>query len=124
MNTPSKAQKRYIDDAIMSASPARLLTMLYDRLLLEIDRAELAQREERWVDANTHLLHAQSIVTELTTSLSEETKWNGAAELRAVYSYLASTLISANLNRDPDRTHECRDLVSPLREAWHAAAGA
>jgi flagellar protein FliS len=120
MNAALRAQQRYRDDAILSATPERLLTMLYDRLLLDIDRGEAAQRSSDWVTANAQLQHAQSIVAELQSSLTDS--WDGAAGLRALYTFLTETLISANIGRDPERTHAVRELVAPLRDAWHAAA--
>lgn len=35
----SDAQRaQFLNDTVLSASPARLLTMLYDRLVLDLDR--------------------------------------------------------------------------------------
>ena len=48
MQTSTKQQRdRYLADTVMSASPTRLLTMLYDRLLLDLDRARQAQAEQQ-----------------------------------------------------------------------------
>ena len=116
-----RAQQRYRDDAVLSATPERLLTMLYDRLVLDIERAEHAQRAADWTEANAQLLHAQSIVSELTSSLTDA--WEGSAGLRALYAFLTQTLIGANIGRDPERTRACHELVAPLRDAWHEAAG-
>ena len=115
-----RAQQRYRDDAVLSATPERLLTMLYDRLLLDIERGENAQRAGDWAEANTQLQHAQAIVAELTSSLSGD--WSGSSGLRALYAFLTQTLIGANIGRDPERTQSCHQLVAPLREAWHTAA--
>jgi flagellar protein FliS len=120
MNAVLKAQRRYLDDAVLSATPERLVTMLYDRLVLDIERGEHAQRRGEWESANTHLQHAQAIVTELSASLTDA--WEGSAGLRALYGFLTQTLIGANVGRDADRTHACRELVTPLRDAWHEAA--
>ena len=115
-----RAQQRYRDDAVLSASPERLLTMLYDRLLMDIERGERAQRAGDWVEANARLLHAQAIVAELTSSLTDA--WEGSADLRALYAFLTRTLIEANTGRDPERARACHELAAPLRDAWHAAA--
>ncbi|MEV7618575.1 flagellar export chaperone FliS [Microbacterium sp. NPDC089321] len=122
MNAALKAQQRYRELAILSAGPERLLTMLYDRLLLDIERGEAAQRAGDWAEANAQLQHAQSIVAELNSSLTDS--WEGTAGLRAVYTFLTQTLIGANIGRDPERTRVCAELVAPLREAWHGAAEA
>lgn len=124
MNAASalRAQQRYRDDAILSATPERLVTMLYDRLMLDLERGESAQRGADWAGAHAQLQHAQAIVAELHASLSDG--WDGSAGLRALYAFLAQELIGANVRRDAERTAACRDLVAPLRDAWHAAASA
>jgi flagellar protein FliS len=120
---PGTAAQRalYNSDAIMSASPARLVTMLYDRLLLDLSRAESAQSSEDWQVASGNLLHAQAIVAELTSSLDVDA-WDGAPGLLAVYLYVSSALISANTHRDIERTRESISLLEPLRRTWHEAA--
>lgn len=120
MNAALKAQQRYRDDAILSAAPERLLTMLYDRLLLDIERGEAALRRSDWVESNLQLQHAQSIVAELNASLTDA--WDGAGQLRAVYTFLTQTLIGANIGRDPERAHACLEIVAPLRDAWYTAS--
>lgn len=120
MNAALRAQQRYREEAILSASPQRLVAMLYDRLLLDVERGEAAQLRGDWQSANAELQHAQQIVSELSASLTDA--WEGSASLRALYTYLLRTLLGANIRRDPERTRECRELIAPLRDAWHAAA--
>lgn len=114
-----RAKQQYLEQQVASASPARLVTMLYDRLLVDIDRAHAAQTASDPA-AGGHLTHAQRIVAELNASLTDD--WDGAAELRSIYTYLTGRLIAANIGRDAAVTAECRDIVAPLREAWHEAA--
>ncbi|WP_166878230.1 flagellar export chaperone FliS [Salinibacterium sp. ZJ450] len=110
-------------EAILSATPARLLTMLYDRLLLDLGRAEAAQLAEQWPVASEQLLHAQAIIAELTSSLNVEA-WNGGEGLRGLYAYVSTSLVNANVNRDVERTRESIALLEPLRQAWHEASAA
>ncbi|WP_435745206.1 flagellar export chaperone FliS [Microbacterium sp. PMB16] len=115
-----RAKQQYLQEQVASASPERLLTMLYDRLLVDVDRAAAAQEAADWTVAGNHLSHAQQIVAELSGSLTDA--WDGAADLRGVYTYLTGRLIAANISRDLAATAECRDLIAPLRDAWHQAA--
>ncbi len=39
---------QYTNEAVLSATPAQLVTMLYDRLLLDLHRAEAAQTTADW----------------------------------------------------------------------------
>ena len=123
MTMGSNAQRsRYNRDAVLSATPVRLLTMLYDRLLLDLNRAEAAQQRQDWQVASDNLIHAQAIVSELTTSLNVDA-WEGGEGLFSLYTYVATALVSANSHRDPARTNECISLLEPLRQTWHEAAG-
>lgn len=115
------ARSLYNRDSVLSASPARLLVMLYDRLLLDLARAETAQLGEDWPLASAQLLHAQEIVSELASSLRPEV-WDGGPGLLAVYTYVLTAMAQANIHRDVVKTRECITLLEPLRLAWHEAA--
>lgn len=116
-------RNQYLADSVLSAPPARLLTMLYDRLLLDLGRAESAQQAANWPVATENLLHAQAIVTELSSSLKTDA-WDGADGLLGVYNYVSTALVNANIQRDPALTREAIELLEPLRQAWHDAAAA
>lgn len=111
----------YAREAILNATPARLLTMLYDRLILDLQRAEIAQDIEDWNSASTHLLHAQDILAELTSSLKID-EWDGAEGLLGVYTFATKALVFANIHRDVESTRVAMTLLEPLRETWHEAA--
>ncbi len=115
------ARSLYNRDSVLSASPARLLVMLYDRLLLDLARAETAQLGEDWPLASAQLLHAQEIVSELVGSLRPEV-WDGGPGLLAIYNYVLAGMAQANIHRDVVKTRECITLLEPLRLAWHEAA--
>jgi flagellar protein FliS len=112
---------QYNNDAILSAPPARLLTMLYDRLLLDLNRAQFAQENANWSVASENLLHAQAIVHELASTLKTDA-WDGAENLLGIYNYALQAMIGANIHRDVERTKECIGLLEPLRQGWHDAA--
>ena len=117
------SRNQYLKEQVMSATPARLLTMLYDRLVLDLKRAEEAQGREDWAAAGTQLVHAQAIITELQTSLNRNV-WDGAEGLFAVYTYVANALVNANINRDISLTREALTMIEPLQQTWHDAAAA
>lgn len=114
-------RNQYLEDSVLSAPPARLLTMLYDRLLLDLARAEEDQKAGNWAVASVQLLHAQAIITELATSL-DTGAWDGARGLLGIYNYASTALINANIQRDPALTREAISLLEPLRQTWHEAA--
>lgn len=121
MYATASARNKFMANQVSTASPAVLLTMLYDRLVLDLARAEAAQREGNRQLAHQNLIHAQDIVSELLTTL-DTSAWDGAPQLASLYGFMLTEMISANMLGDADRTASVRGLVEPLQEAWHAAA--
>ena len=111
----------YLGSMVSTASPARLLVLLYDRLVLDLQRAVEAQVAEDHGTAAPQLLHAQEIVLELQGSLDQDA-WAGAGQLSAIYSWVHRELIRANVQRDVAVTRTCLELVQPLADAWREAA--
>jgi flagellar protein FliS len=121
MNAIAAYRGQFIADTVATASPARLLTMLYDRLVLDLVRGEERFRDGDREGGSRHLLHAQDIVIELRCSLDVEA-WSGGPGLASLYAYLLSELINANLAADADSVARCRAHIEPLRDAWTEAA--
>jgi flagellar protein FliS len=115
------ARSRYAADAGATASPARLLIMLYDRLVRDLVTAENAAGRGDLATMSTELVHAQDIVLELRTSL-DLSVWDGAQGLSDLYTFLHGELVTANVKKDVARIASCRALVEPLRDAWRTAA--
>jgi flagellar secretion chaperone FliS len=112
----------YMNTSVTTANPQRLLVMLYDRLLLDVQRALAAQQAEDHAAAHPHLIHAQDIVVELRSSLKVDA-WEGGPGLAALYDWLQVHLVKANVTRSAALTAECLPIVESLTQAWHEAAG-
>ena len=61
----TNARATYLDASIATASPARLLVMLLERLVLDVQRAQEALEHGRHQQVHAQLAHAQDIVLEL-----------------------------------------------------------
>lgn len=118
MNNPRAA---YLGQMVSTASPARLLVMLYDRLVVDVQRAAECQQAGDFAAAGQHLQHAQEIVLELSSSLRQDV-WDGAAKLASVYAFLHTELVRANVERTVEITESCLGIITPLADAWREAA--
>lgn len=115
-------KNRYFEDSLATASPSALLVMLYDRLVLDLKRAEEALVAQDRTVAHTNLVHAQDIVRELLSSLDTEA-WEGGQGLGALYTWLYQEFVAANVEGDAERVRTSRtEVVEPLAEAWRQAA--
>jgi flagellar secretion chaperone FliS len=122
MPTTTMLRSRYVSDSVETMSPARLLVALYDRLVLDLDRADAAIVANDIAGAHHALVHAQDIVSELLNTLDLDA-WPAAAQLASVYEYVIEQLIKANVHKDGGIVAECREIIEPLRDAWRQAAG-
>lgn len=112
---------RYLGDSVATASPQQLLVMLYDRLALDLQRAQEAVAAGERAEATDQLQHAQEIVLELLASLRVDV-WEGGPRLAALYDWLIRELSQAAIKLDTNRITSCRQVVEPLRDAWRQAA--
>lgn len=116
---PYRAASTYRDHAVTTASPARLLVLVFERLVLDLDRALAAL--EAGEHPHAHLIHAQELLMALLDAL-DTAAWEHAPQLAGIYAHVHRTLVAANVNRDPTRVRQCLEIISPLKDAWAQAA--
>ena len=119
MNQAAMLEK-FRSGSVATASPARLVTMLYDRMVLDVDRGIAAIKDGNRSEANAQLQHAQAILSELQGCL-DLSVWEGAVQLDSLYTWVLSQLMTANASQDAELAQTCRDILAPLRDAWHVA---
>ncbi len=112
---------RYLHQRVMTATPGQRVVMLYDRLALDLTRADdaLGQTVPDVYSARQHVDHAMQIVAELAGSLRHE---NGgpADNLASIYNYLLGELTAVRGGATA-RLAGARDIVGTLRDAWATA---
>lgn len=115
------AQARYASDAAQTVSPARLLTMLYDRAVNDLAVAEDAMRRGDHAVVGERIGRVQEILLELHGTL-DTSVWPAGESLGQLYVWMVGELMQARLRRSPERVADCRGLLEPLRDAWHEAS--
>jgi flagellar protein FliS len=114
------ARARYASDTTDTVSPARLLTMLYDRLISDLATAEAAMHRNDIAVTGEKIGRCQEILLELASTLDLET-WPQGQPLREVYLWMVGELWQARLRKTPERVKDVRELAEPLRDAWRMA---
>ena len=115
------ARAAYMDASVATADPARLLLMLCDRLVLDVQRGLAAQEIADHPEAHNQLVHAQEIVFELRSSLRIDA-FEGGEQLAAIYDHVHQQLIQANVRKDTETTTHCLRLVNQIADMWHQVA--
>lgn len=118
----SHASQQYQTQQIMTASPAMLVFMLYDKAiscLKEAVRAiEAGEIEARW-KANGR---AMEIVEHLRATLNMDAGGEIAQNLERIYGTLLVELPKVDLNNDAETARKAAALLEPLRESWRVLA--
>ena len=114
-------QERYLREAVTTAPPATRLTMLFDKLALDIVQGIAAIEERDYKKSDDALLNAQDIVLALRHTLRVDL-WEGAPALGGLYEHLYGELVGANMAKDTGRLHACAKIVDQLATAWRQAA--
>lgn len=108
------------DAALARASWVELGAMVYDRLLLDVERGLEAQRRGDLAETHRQLSHALDIVAEFQRSLPVE-DFRGGYDLAALYEFLQRRLVLASIGKDTAITDECLRLVTNLCAGWREA---
>ena len=112
----------YKKAAILSASPERLIMMLYDGAFDSMNRAkdgfQIDDIKLRNETINNNLIKAQNIFAELQRSLRMEKGGDFAERMFGLYDFYATKLNEANLNKDEKPIEVVMELFSEIRDAW------
>ena len=118
----NRSARTYQTQQIMTASPAQLVAMLYDKAILSLREAvraiEAGDIQARF-NANKR---AGDIITHLFATLDIERGGEIAANLSRLYSFMLSRLTFVDVRNDPEPAREVIALLEPLRESWNQIA--
>jgi flagellar protein FliS len=118
----ANGHERYLQTAVETAHPARLVVMLYDGALRFLNHAVEAIERRDYEQQNLYLQKTQRILAELIGSLDFTKGGEVAENLFRIYTYLYNQLVQANLEDDATKVQHAITLLSELREAWDAIA--
>lgn len=117
-----KVAKSYKAQSVQTASPGKLVLMLFDGCLRFTLAAKKAFDEEEFTkrneDINNNLIRAQNIVTELQSSLDMSVPGDLPGTLFRLYDFVMHKLQQANLKKDPAPISEAEKIINELRDAW------
>lgn len=99
------------------ATPIQLLNMLFARLMLDLERGRIALNERDYQQANKQLLHAQEILTELSTSLNLD-GWGGARDLYSIYQWCDKSVQRGNIYKNSRYIEDAIRQLQPIQDAW------
>ncbi|WP_251978223.1 flagellar export chaperone FliS [Salinicola avicenniae] len=108
-----------VESAVMSADPHRLIVMLFDGAQAAINSARLAIEDGNRAAKGAAISKAIDIVNNgLAASLDHSRGGEIVANLDRLYSYIARTLLQANLRDDISKLNEAASLLDNIGSGW------
>lgn len=111
----------YRQRAVETASPAKLLIMLFDGAIRFLQQGRTALGEGDFEKANNQLLKVQDILSELMVSL-DLSQGEIAENLYKLYDFYLHEVIKANIEKNEVYLVPVEDFLRVYRDMWTEAA--
>lgn len=108
-----------LETSVISASPHKLIVMLYDGALAAIKSAASHMAAGNIAEKGAAISKALDIINNgLRASLDKKAGGDIASNLDSLYVYMTERLLTANLQNKSSLLDEVQALLADLRDAW------
>lgn len=108
-----------LETSIISASPHKLIVMLYDGALVAVKNAAKHMAAGQIAEKGAAISKALDIINSgLRASLDKKAGGEIATNLDLLYIYMTERLLTANLQNKVDMLEEVQTLLTDMRDAW------
>jgi flagellar protein FliS len=121
---PTAAYRKVgLETQLESASPHKLVVMLFDGALVAVANAQRYTENKEIAEKGMAISKAIDIIANgLQASLDLESGGEIAIKLEALYEYMGQRLLHANLRNDLAALKEVSSLLQELKSAWEKIA--
>jgi flagellar protein FliS len=117
-NDRQQALHKYRQNQISTATPGKLVLMVYDGILSCLANARKELTDDGSMDVvHNELVKAQRLLQELQLGVDASVEEIGPT-LESLYDALMEELVQANLQKDVESLDELAEQFAELREAW------
>lgn len=110
-----------IETGVIAASPHKLIVMLYDGAIVALSNATQHMKNKDLAAKGHSISKAIAIIENgLRASLDKKAGGEIAVSLDALYEYMNSRLLQANLKNEIEGILEVQNLLRDLKSAWEA----
>lgn len=113
-------RETYLDTRVLSADPLELVHILYEHTLAMVADARRHLAAGNIAARGQSITRAIAAIDELDRSLDREAGGAIARNLAALYHYMQSRLLAANMRQEDQPLAEVEVLLTTLAEAWSA----
>ncbi len=113
-------KRRYLREAVITATPAARLNMLFDKMIFELAQADNGFELGDLKAVSDGLCRAQEILLALRGTLRTDI-WEEAKDLSQLYFALYKELLEANMQKNRSQAQRVLAEVQNLADAWRRA---
>ncbi|OGI02925.1 MAG: flagellar export chaperone FliS [Candidatus Melainabacteria bacterium GWF2_37_15] len=113
--------KQYQQSQIQTASPEKILIMLYDGAIQFLNKALKAVDDNDIQESHNNIIGAQRIISEFMNTLDVEAGGDVCKNLYSLYEYLHYRLVQANIQKNKVMLEEVMHHLKELKETWEEA---
>lgn len=113
--------KQYQQTQVQTASPEKLLIMLYDGAIQFLNKANLAIQNNNIQESHNNIIGAQKIIAEFMNTLDVNKGGDVAKNLYNLYEYMHYRLVQANIKKDSTIINEVLGYLKDLKQTWEEA---
>src|SRR5690606_22306683 len=118
MITNINGYQAYQKNKYETASPHRLITMLYDGAIRYTNQAIKLMQSDDISGSNKAIQQAQDIVYELISGLNFDQGKDIAENLHALYTYAIERYVKGNIEKNTKYFEDANVIISELKSAW------
>jgi flagellar protein FliS len=118
MTPMTAAPQAYRENAVLCATPAQRVVMLYDSARRFLRQAAEAMRAGEVELTHNKLRQAEQIVAHLDVVLDYEQGGELSEQLHALYNFCLTHLNRARMSLEADKVEEVSEILGDLRESW------
>ncbi len=108
----------YQETSIMTADPGKLIIMCYEKAIHHLSAAMCHYENKEYEAKAKNLQKAIDVITELNSCLDMKRGSDIAQNLDALYRYMVTQLIAADLQRNMEGFRQVIGMLKELDEAW------
>ncbi len=121
VNPYNKYIKQYQASNVNTATPEKLMIMLFDGALQFLQKAKTAIAEKNLVERSQNIDGARKIIRELMRTIDLENGNDVSKRLFKLYNKMAMNLIKANVQRNANLIDEVIEDISNIRWGFQKA---
>jgi flagellar protein FliS len=122
MSYGSYSSQRYIETAIITASPEQRVVMIYEGAIGLLKQATTQIECKDLEGKRNSINRALGLVHHLQSSLDMSRGGEISVELNRIYKYVSSRIVEGSMHLKTDALNEAANLLSTLLESWREVA--